>query len=250
MGRCDTPAIALGNCGARLLIFIGHVSFTSMNLSKYQTPYETHRSKIITELIPSGERRSALDIGCGPGYYSSILLDKGWNVTAIDVDPKNIDAVKTIATETFLGDAHRILLEQPERKYDLVIALEIIEHLSKGDGEILLGDIRRVLKPEGVLLISTPNKFSPEGLVEHYYAEKIMGRRKWTAWDDTHRYIYSSCEIIKLLNLTKLSVTKTIGYWYNVWLPFVGQWGLPILASTRFPLNHLGFNVIIECHKI
>jgi 2-polyprenyl-3-methyl-5-hydroxy-6-metoxy-1,4-benzoquinol methylase len=225
-------------------------SHTAFDISKYENHYEYQRSKIIEELMPLGHGESAIDIGCGPGHFSKMLSAKDWQTAAIDTDGKNIDSAARYASETHLGDATGVLMKLPENKYGLVIALEVIEHMPRTHAECLLKQIIRVLRPSGKLIVSTPNRFSPEGLGDYYWGEKIRRQGKWYAWDQTHVHIYSSLEILRLLRTIGFSVDRVTGYHYEGRLPFIGRWGLPIVKSKIFPLNSIGFNIILECHKL
>ena len=121
--------------------------------------------------------------------------------------------------------------------------------MPKPIGKKLLMEIIRILKPHGGLIISTPNRYSPEGLGDYYWGERIRGWERWTAWDSTHVHIYSSSEILRLLKTTGFAVDRVTGYYYEGRLPFIGRWKLPLTKSAMFPLNRLGFNVIVEGHK-
>jgi 2-polyprenyl-3-methyl-5-hydroxy-6-metoxy-1,4-benzoquinol methylase len=224
-------------------------SHTPFDLTKYESPYELNRIRILKDLIPTGHGKRAVDIGCGPGLFSRELSAKGWTTASIDTDGKNIERARDYVHETHLGDAVSVLSTLPENQYDLALSLEIIEHMPRARGKDLLVEIIRVLKPRGSLIISTPNRFSPEGLGGYYVGEKIRGSGKWDAWDPTHVHIYSSSEILQLVRATGFSVSKIIGYYYGGKLPLIGRWKLPLLESTTFPLNRLGFNTILECHK-
>lgn len=217
----------------------------------YKKPYEIERGKIITKIIEDISlntqcyEKLAVDIGCGPGYFTGVLSTNGWKITAIDIDNENIESAGNYANETHLGEAIAVLSKMPSNYYDLALALEIIEHMSKPSGEAFLRAIRRVLKQNGKMIISTPNKHSIEGLGGYYWGEKIRGNGRWKAWDSTHIHIYSSREILQLLKLNNFSIDKTIGYWYEGRLPFIGRWRLPFLKSTVFPFNRIGFNIIL-----
>ena len=221
---------------------------TPFDLSRYQTSYEIGRAAVVRRLIPAGRGGSALDIGCGPGYYTRMLSEKGWRTTAIDTDPQNIESARSHADETRVGDAAGLLASLPESGFELALALEIIEHMPKAHGGELLKNIARTLKPDGLLLLSTPNRFSIEGL-SGSWGEKMAGWKKWDAWDQTHVHIYSSHEILTLLKLSGFFIRRVIGVHYKGHFPLIGSWGLPLNASGTFPLNRLGFNIIVECGK-
>jgi SAM-dependent methyltransferase len=103
-----------------------------------------------------------LDAGCGSGYGSAELAGAA-RVTAVDV---SADAVRYARANfarpgtTFLQSSCEAL-PFADATFDLVTAFEVIEHLAEWRN--LLTEARRVLRPGGILLVSTPNK--------SYYAE-------------------------------------------------------------------------------
>ncbi|MFT7619342.1 MAG: 2-polyprenyl-3-methyl-5-hydroxy-6-metoxy-1,4-benzoquinol methylase [Planctomycetota bacterium] len=101
----------------------------------------------------------ALDVGCGSGVISDGLGKRGLEVTGVDANK----AAQEYASKTFGRDHVRFLLgyldelELPESTFDVATCLEVIEHVYPPQIEKLLGDLARLLKPGGRLLITTPN---------------------------------------------------------------------------------------------
>jgi 2-polyprenyl-3-methyl-5-hydroxy-6-metoxy-1,4-benzoquinol methylase len=227
-----------------------HPSPTPKDFHSYETsPYQIARCQIIQNLMPAGNGRLAIDIGCGPGFFCQMLSDKGWETTAIDLDTSNLDSARRWASKMILGDVLDVLSNLPSNEYEFALALEIIEHMPKSYGRSLLTKINRILKPGGKLLLSTPNKFSLEGLNGHYLLEKVLRRGKWNAWDNTHVHIYSSPEIIKLLKDNGYCLDKIVGFWYETGLPVLGRLRLPFQKTERYPFNRFGFKIILSCTK-
>lgn len=99
-----------------------------------------------------------LDIACGVGYGSELLLTKGARqVIGVDMDPATISYAKRNyqreGIEFILGDAQKISLA--DNSIDVVVSFETIEHLN--DFEQFLSEIHRVLSSQGSCIISTPN---------------------------------------------------------------------------------------------
>ncbi|MGH7146283.1 MAG: class I SAM-dependent methyltransferase [Nitrospiraceae bacterium] len=220
---------------------------TAIDPAKYvDAIYEVKRLDTLKQLIPAGGRKKAVDIGSGPGVITRILAERGWVVTSIDTEPQNLVRAKAWADQTIHGDANSVLPPYPPESFDLAVALEIIEHMPIEEGEQMLANIRRVLKPGGRLLLSTPNRYSLQGLKGYYWEEKIRRIGIWNAWDPTHIYIYSTPEIVRILRRQRFSIEHTVGYWYGK----NGVLRLPFYACSLFPINYVGFNTIITCTKV
>ncbi len=208
--------------------------------SKYSNPYEVNRLKILESLIPQANGGRALDLGCGSGIISRYLSAKEWSVTAVDLDPGNAERARSRVEHAIHGEVVSVCRGLPEASFDLVCAFELIEHLTLEDREELMRECRR-LCGNGMLLISTPNRWSPEGLYGYYYGEKIL-KKRWKAWDGTHQVIYSSREFLTALKRNGWSPREVIGYYYS------GAWrfSLPISSSRNWPMNRFGFNTIVR----
>ena len=101
----------------------------------------------------------ALDLGCGSGVVAHFLAEQGASVDAVDT---NEDAIR-FARGQFARDGLRFHLVAasemafPDASFDLIVCMEVIEHLAVSQVAELLGVVRRLLRPEGVLLVTTPN---------------------------------------------------------------------------------------------
>ena len=109
-----------------------------------------------------GEWARILDAGCGTGYGTAELAGAA-SVTGTDIAAEAVE----YARSRYGGERVRFVrsacetLPFGDAAFDLVVAFEVIEHLDRW--EDLLSEAKRVLKPGGVLLVSTPNR--------DYYAE-------------------------------------------------------------------------------
>jgi len=126
-----------------------------------------------------------LDLGCSQGLLARPLREKGVRVTGVDSGPED-----QVASE--LDAYYRRDLEQPlelptGRVYDYVVSSDVIEHLRQR-GE-LLRSVRRYLKPEGRLLISTGNV-----ALWFYRLSLLAGRFEYGPrgiLDETHLHLYT-----------------------------------------------------------
>jgi SAM-dependent methyltransferase len=105
--------------------------------------------------------KRVLDLGCGTGYGTARLAQTASSAVGVDLAPEAIDyAVSHYASAEFLQSS-AAAVPFPPATFDLVTAFEVIEHLS--DWRALLAEARRLLLPNGLLIVSTPN--------QRYYAE-------------------------------------------------------------------------------
>ena len=115
--------------------------------------------------------KSVLDVACGSGYGSFMLSKTAKSVTGVDI---SIDAIEYAKTnypasniQYYSDDATHLLFY--DGSFDVVISFETIEHIP--DYKTFLKECRRVLKPGGVFICSTPNALvsSPDGNIENPY---------------------------------------------------------------------------------
>ena len=125
--------------------------------------------------------RAVLDAGCGAGYGASLLAAQASHVVALDVSPEVLRYAASRYPQPRLryvvGDCEG--LPFADHVFDLVVCFEVIEHLP--DAARFLREVRRVLSPLGLLVVSTPNKRqyidarpgyrNPFHVREYYFAE-------------------------------------------------------------------------------
>jgi SAM-dependent methyltransferase len=108
----------------------------------------TTKAKLIAfSFVGEGGRRKALDLGCGDGFWSEKLRAQGWDVTSADRSNKRYPRAQIVDAEK--------PLPYPDCFFDLVWLAEVIEHIKNLDG--LVRELRRVTKPGGRLILTTPN---------------------------------------------------------------------------------------------
>jgi len=125
--------------------------------SHYGVESEIERSskKLMRTMVPPTPPLRILDVGCGTGLNASYLTAAGHTVVGADLSPVAIEKFRARGLEGFVCDIESQPVPVPESSFDLVYASEVIEHCADSAG--FLREIFRVLKPEGMLVLSTPN---------------------------------------------------------------------------------------------
>jgi SAM-dependent methyltransferase len=132
--------------------------------------------------------KDVLDAACGEGYGSHLLAQQANSVIGVDIDEQAIcHADKTYQQDnlTFIqSDVLQLPLQ--DNTFDVVVSFETLEHLA--EHQQLLAEFKRVLKPDGVLLISTPDKheYSDKTGFDNEYHVRELYRSEFETLIDAH----------------------------------------------------------------
>lgn len=104
--------------------------------------------------------KKVLDVACGEGYGSNILSEVADIVVGMDINAETVQLANEKYGSTKLtyivGSAEKLPFEN--ESFDAIVSFETIEHISETAQENFLSEIKRVLRPNGLLVMSTPNK--------------------------------------------------------------------------------------------
>lgn len=208
----------------------------------YGSPYENYRMAELRRLVPAGPGL-AVEIGCNRGVTTGLLAEHGWTCIGYDIDEDVIAAgtAEAAGLDLRVGDV-RIALGQVGQA-DLVVCLEVIEHLQKNAQAGFVADLARLTKPGGALLLSTPGRHSFWSYLERI---RNLPTRPWSSynwWDDSHTYVLSLREIRTLLTGHGFNIERTVGFFYlppEVVRPF---------AVRRGPLARAGFDLLFLARR-
>ena len=105
--------------------------------------------------------RDVLEAGCGEGYGADLLADVARHVIGLDYDESAVAHVKARYPRVEMRHGNLAELPLPDGAVDVVVNFQVIEHL--WDQAQFVAECLRVLRPGGVLMMSTPNRitFSP-----------------------------------------------------------------------------------------
>ena len=136
--------------------------------------WHDHKRQVIHQMIDKfTEKGKVLDIGAGTGKILSELKMKGWSVTGIDGEKEAIKWSKKRGIKIQQVDIEK-RLKLNEKSFNLVLALDVIEHLGKD--KKMLREISRILKPKGVAIITVP----AYQWLFNYWDEMLEHKRRYT----------------------------------------------------------------------
>lgn len=137
----------------------------TVNLSATMTWHPVEIDRFVVEGLPRNMGgKTILDSACGSGLWGFRLrtLEEGLfaYIVGLDMDKENLKLSRRfrIYDEVVVGDVRSLPFK--EKAFDIVLACEVIEHLSRQDGEKMLDEIDRV--QTSISVVTTPNGFRPE----------------------------------------------------------------------------------------
>jgi len=144
----------------------------------------------------SKEKGALLDVGCGTGDFLEFSKQKGWRVVGIEPN----DQARVIANKKTNNSVYKTdyLLNLDNHSFDIITLWHVLEHLPNLEEQIAV--FKRLLKPNGTLIIAVPNYKSYDAKIYKTY---------WAAFDVPRHLWHFSKESIKILMETfKMNVFK------------------------------------------
>lgn len=152
------------------------------------------RKSIILSNMSSQKKYDILDIGCGEGEFLRSLPISSFNKIGIDMH-------KPGSTSDFKFLLGKLELVKFKEHFDIITANHVVEHLD--DGQKFFKRASALLKPNGLMCISTPNK----GSFGYWFA-----KNKWYHFDyPHHNHLYDAKSLESSLRSSGFSIVKIFG---------------------------------------
>ncbi len=208
---------------------------------KYSKPSFRSRQLAFERCLPAHELSGRwLDAGCGTGFLSRWIADKGAHVESVDLARKMLELF-TRHRDRY-DKKHRLkepqvanvtFLPYSEVSFDGILCSSVLEYVE--DPRAVLNEFRRVLVPGGWLAISVPNRVSllRRGLEMAFRLTKTFGK-PWPAYIEFSRHRYTVSEFETILHSCGFDCKKFSGCGTS----------LPGLKNTRLGWSLLVFGAI------
>ena len=146
-----------------------------------------------------GERPRALDVGCATGIFLEVAREAGWQPEGVDISAYALARAEAKGFKVQRGTL--LDIELPEAAFDVITMWDLIEHVP--DPAAVFAECHRLLKPGGVLAISTPDAGS-------VLARVLRGRWLGFRSIDEHLYFFSHRTIAAMLEHAGFEVRRFV----------------------------------------
>lgn len=164
----------------------------------------SHRSRFerARELTKPYQGRRLLDYGCGDGTFLVLVHDLFPDAVGVDADPKQVaECARRLTSLQGLSFMLTDELRTPRHatRYDVVVCMEVLEHCLETVVDEVAEDLRRLITPEGMVLISVPIETGPSLIVKEFVRLVAAWRR---LGDYQYRERYTLGELATMLFAT------------------------------------------------
>ncbi len=204
------------------------------------------RARRIIESLDLKDGDKILEVGCGNGYYLSLLNRLGLKLKLVGIDKDALalkDAAKFIGdrkVKLILADASKIPFAN--ESFDKVVTSEVIEHVE--DERPVLKEAYRVLKKRGILTLTTCNITYPffwdplNWTLQHLFNTHIQAGF-WAGIWNQHTRLYEKHEIEKLIKQSgfKIEISQALTSWCLPFNHYIVNFIAKLFYSNKLPKN-------------
>jgi 2-polyprenyl-3-methyl-5-hydroxy-6-metoxy-1,4-benzoquinol methylase len=145
-------------------------------------------------------KKKFLDIGCATGLLLNYMQKRGWDCHGVEICRESAEyGMERFGLNIFIGTLEQASF--PDSSFHAVHLSHLIEHVS--DPSALLLEIRRILKPEGYMVLTTPNVSGMQA--------RVSGKN-WRSAIPDHVYLFSKKTMKKLLSNTGFNIYTQLSW--------------------------------------
>jgi len=153
---------------------------------KEESSFHAKKMEKIFCWVEKKGKMKVLEIGAGTGTYTKLLQKEFKDLTATDLRREMIELLKKKKINAKAAVADCLELPYKNASFDLVVGISLLHHIARNDREKFFREMNRVLKKNGALVLSDPNKLNPgtslyqalqgEHAISRFELKKLSGK--------------------------------------------------------------------------
>ena len=161
------------------------------SLREVLAPRAPYLRRLVRRHFPPDREARVLDLGCGWGALVAVAREHGYTrVSGVDRSPEQVEQARRFGIEGVReGDLLATVAELPDASLDVVLTLDVIEHLTRDEVFRLCDELHRALVPGGRWIVHVPNAESP-----------LFGRVRYG--DLTHELAFTRLSLAQMWSAT------------------------------------------------
>ncbi len=141
-----------------------------------------------------------LDVGCGPGLFLDEAKKRNWEISGVDLSSwASRYAKEHFGANVFTGSL--FTAKFPDKTFDVITLMDVIEHVE--DPKAFLTEVRRILKNDGILYLSTPD-------INSFFSFALKAR--WWGVNKYHLFYFSRSTLEKFFQEVGLKQVQYSSY--------------------------------------
>ena len=154
--------------------------YVNFEQGKYTDEFIYGRYQLFEEIdsvlrrVPKGSR--VLDLGCGTGHFSEYIRKQGYEVVGLDPSTKMLAFARENFPDIEFIEGYSNSLPFPDAHFDCIVSIEVLRYLNEAEVIRSYEEIRRTLRPGGILLATHVNALSTEGYLVFYHLKRAAFR--------------------------------------------------------------------------
>lgn len=141
----------------------------------------------LSQLPPAVKHGRFLDIGCATGEMLALAKEKGFDVYGVEISPEGKQFCRDLFGEEKILGKNLEVGDFPESYFDVITLSDVLEHIP--DPPAFLGILQQIMKPQGILLIVTPDTSS--------WTRRLTGRY-WPHYKTEHLYYFNQTNLSEM----------------------------------------------------
>lgn len=151
--------------------------------------YISYLKKTYAQYLPKDKSSRILELAAGYGFFLFFLREEGYsNCLGIEISRESINIAKRLGIDNIKCADIKFFLRDKDTLYDVIVAIDVLEHFHKDEVFLLLQRIHAALKDNGILLLQVPNGHYPFGGI-------------YLHGDFTHETIFSPVSMRQILRV-------------------------------------------------